>query len=54
MFALLNILTASACSSALTILDEVCSIQISPVGIVRVTVDALDGCAFAVTSGDLS
>ena len=51
-FASLSILIASACSSLLTMLDEVCSIQISPLGIVRVTEDALDACASAVTSED--
>ena len=53
-FAFFNKSMASAFSSALTILATYCSTHISPLGIVRITVDALDGCAVSVTSRDLS
>ena len=55
VFASFNILTASACSSSLIIFEDVCSLQISPVGILSLSLfpEALDGLAFAVTSVDL-
>ena len=55
VFALLNISTASACSSSLTWLDEVCSIQISPCGIFSLSLFCIasESIAFTVTGSEL-
>ena len=53
-FTFFNKSIASAFSSSLSTLATYSSTQNSPVGIVRVTVDAFDGCASLVTSCDLT